>query len=81
MTMLSEVIADLQDLFQEHGDRVVIMSQDSEGNGFSPYSNTYSLGRYAPEQPWWGEFQDEDSTDEPWEGDDVVPAVVLWPTN
>lgn len=68
-------------------DRIVILSKDSEGNGFSPLEEA-SAGSYRPETSWVGEVESEPIADTPPEyiEDDVYrkpgkPAVVLWPVN
>ena len=51
---------------------MVVMSKDSEGNGFSPlYEN--STGRYEAESTWSGEYHDD--------REDLPKCVCLWPTN
>jgi hypothetical protein len=75
-------------------DALVVMSKDSEGNGFSPFSE-WGDGRYVAESSWSGYLADEgEDDDEPGEDDVVtadpdyeapdepgVPCIVLWPTN
>jgi hypothetical protein len=54
-------------------DAIVVMSQDSEGNDYSPLANVEKL-YYKEETSWRGEvFGTKEK--------DTVPAVVLWPTN
>ncbi len=69
-------VKELIELLQaQDPERQVILSKDTEGNGFSPAANEYSVGWYEPETAWSGEFNenlyDENST----------PALVLWPVN
>lgn len=76
---IAELIAELQQLDPT---MLVIQSRDSEGNGYSPTVNEFSVGFYAPDSTWSGEFysaaEDEDSFSP---GPDDQAAVVLWPTN
>ena len=58
------------------GDYQVIMSKDSEGNAFSPLSNT-GCAMYVSTAPWNGEVHGEDDAGEHYKEN----AVVLWPTN
>ena len=72
----------------ENKDRLVVMSKDSEGNGFSPL---YDFGEeaYAAETTWYGYVGLEKLTEEDRKKgfseedviEDGVPALVLWPTN
>jgi hypothetical protein len=57
-------------------DAEVILSKDSEGNGFSPCANTYD-GFYVAENTWSGEFYD-DADEAEGDGDE---AVLLVPVN
>lgn len=60
------------------GDLLVVMSKDSEGNGFSPLAEVAPDARYSAETEWSGEcHHPDDYPDYP----DAVPAVCLWPTN
>ena len=58
----------------DHG-AIVIMQEDSEGNGFSPLSEV-EAGYYDAQTTWSGEVYD---TDEPTLEDQ--PCVVLSPVN
>ena len=69
------------------GDRAVVMSQDGEGNSFSPLHSIETCA-YAADTTWRGEVGPEVLTKEDRErgyGDedivDGVPALCLWPTN
>ncbi len=69
---LRQVLADLP------GDVIVVMSRDSEGNGFSPLADLNTDDRYTAETEWSGEcHHPDDWPDHP----DAVKAVCLWPTN
>jgi hypothetical protein len=71
----------------ENPDRLVVMSKDSEGNGFSPLADA-STESYQASCTWAGEIGIEKLTPElekdGYTEEDVmdgVPALVLWPTN
>ena len=59
----------------------VIVSKDSEGNGFSPLASIYE-GLYIPETSWSGEFLYKDESDI---NEDSLcpssPCVLIIPTN
>lgn len=84
---ISNLIAQLEEIKTEYGDIDVIMSKDGEGNHFSPWAD-YSVGRYAPDCTWAGQYaslesyEDEDPEDSwnPSEEDSVL-VVCLWPVN
>lgn len=69
-------------------DRKVVLSSDAEGNDYSPW-DSYSEGVYVPEYTWSGsvypteqqvaENDDYSEDDLPPEGEEVFPAVVLYP--
>lgn len=56
-------------------DWLVVISRDSEGNGYSPLSGI-GEGHYQPLETWCGEFlhHPEDHPPEP-------NAIGLWPSN
>ena len=56
----------------------VILSKDSEGNGFSKASEDLSVGHYEPTSEWSGDFYHR-GDDEFF--NDQEDAVVLWPEN
>jgi hypothetical protein len=63
--------------------RIVVMSKDGEGNGFSPLE-TMQEGIYRPESTWSGESFPEGATEDDYgytkqKGD--KPSVTLWPVN
>lgn len=70
------------------GDTPVVLSQDAEGNGFSPLAEA-AVAMYAADTTWSGEHymteEDRQATGMPEEydeaPDDAVRAVFLWPTN
>ena len=78
----------LLDTFNE--DDEVVLSKDSEGNGFSPLSGT-SQQVYVPETTWYGSIYEKEITEEmrkegyseedTYQGNDGINAVVLWPIN
>ena len=79
---MAMTVGQLKELLAELDDEMpVILSQDSEGNGFSPLvdvepswyiaETTYSGDR------WWPE-DDETEEDAP---SDAMRAVLLWPVN
>jgi hypothetical protein len=67
-------------------DMLIVMSSDSEGNGYSPLAGD-CVGKYVPENTWCGAFYDileyEDEVEDGMidENDTVVDALALWPTN
>jgi hypothetical protein len=73
-----------------HDDDVVILSRDSEGNGYSPLASLGD-GLYVPDTTSRGEIYLPELTDElraqgyddedTYQGDDGVQAVVLYPVN
>jgi hypothetical protein len=76
---VKELIEMLKDLPQDHQ---VIMSKDSEGNGFSPMAESFSRLMYVPDSTWSGEvLSEEDHKEYENEGPFVENCVVLWPTN
>jgi hypothetical protein len=44
-------------LQQEDPERLVIVSKDGEGNGFSPMIQEFSVGFYEADSTWSGEFR------------------------
>lgn len=67
----------LTKLCGEYGDCQVILSKDGEGNHYSPLAGdgVYTLGRYEPEETWFGYFNS---------GEDqggATNALCLWPVN
>ena len=73
------------------GTRIVIMSRDSEGNGYSPLADI-STGAYVADSTWSGEVGleelDDEARKEGYTEDDVklpedgaVPCLVLHPVN
>lgn len=81
---VSELIKELQ---KEDPDRVVCQ-KDSEGNGYSPLSGTYT-GAYLPYNSWCGEVGLESLTPElkaqGYSEEDIkedgINALILFPTN
>ncbi len=82
---VKELIEELEKL---DGERIVVLSKDGEGNGFSPLSDI-DCSVYTSETTWCGEVHIEELTPElrkqGYTEDDVredgQKAVVLWPTN
>lgn len=83
---VGELIECLKTLDQN---RIVVMSKDGEGNGYSPLSGFYE-GAYEPNSTWSGsvlleeltpELEQSGYSDEDVAGEDALPCVVLCPTN
>jgi hypothetical protein len=85
---LDELRAELAKLDHLPGNTIVVMSEDAEGNGFSPLAEV-ETAMYLAESTFAGErhptdeqvdadpgYDDEDRAPE-----GSVPAVFLWPTN
>lgn len=80
----------IRDLGAFDADRLVVMSKDGEGNGFSPLAGV-GTASYEADSTWSGEVgmeQHELTEEKRKEGygdedvlQDGVPALVLWPTN
>lgn len=64
----------IEELKQVDGDRIIILSKDGEGNGFSPLE-ALELGDYEPENEWSGEPVEPD------ESGNSKKAVFVWPRN
>ena len=81
---LKEILAGYND------EMLIVMSRDSEGNGFSPLAD-HGKQIYVPDSTWSGDIYEIEltaelieqgfTTDELYDGDDGVQAIVLWPTN
>jgi hypothetical protein len=67
----------IEELSKFPGNLKVIVSKDSEGNGFSPLSDTCD-GYYLSQTTWAGDYY-SDPEDARELG--ARPAVFLWPTN
>ncbi len=84
---LDELRAELAQLDMP-GDTVVVMSEDGEGNGFSPLAEV-ETAMYSAESTWSGErYMTEADRQAQADPDDyreapesAVAAVFLWPTN
>ena len=86
-------VKDLIQALADHPEAEVILSRDSEGNGFSPLAVADPGSMYRAESTWSGEvkmrpelltkerrstgYSEEDTAT----GPGWVDAVVLWPTN
>lgn len=57
------------------GDRIIVMSSDAEGNGYSPLAGVDVLSFYVRESSWSGYLDEDDNND------DSIPCVVVWPRN
>lgn len=84
ITRLREALEVLEK--EGHGDKIVVMSQDAEGNGFSPFYEVSIGDSYGPESTWHGEIYATDATEDDdtdrWPcPDDAIPCAVLWPVN
>jgi hypothetical protein len=64
-------------------DTPVILSQDAEGNGYSPLSSVETGGLvYEPESTGAGHVYDTEPDDEDdYVPQDGTPVVLLWPVN
>lgn len=74
-------------LLEEDQSRIVVMSRDGEGNGYSPLA-AVETAAYEWDRPWCGEIGIERSEELPdgyceedYAPEDAVPCVVLWPVN
>ena len=74
---VSELIEMLESL---DADALVVLSKDSEGNGFSPVTDVDPC-HYTPFNTWSGECIDTDDMDDADDHPDAEPCVCLWPTN
>ena len=82
-------VKELKELLKNVDDnRLVVMSKDGEGNGFSPLADIDDTSNYEADSTWSGEVGIEKLTPElekqGYGEEDVnhgVPALVLWPTN
>lgn len=71
-------VKELMELLKTYSeDTLVVLSEDSEGNGFSPLADHCSA-MYIAESTWSG-YIEADGDEE--ENSDAVPALILWPTN
>lgn len=77
----------IEQLKLKNPERVVVMSKDGEGNGFSPLADVENAS-YEADTTWSGEIGLEELTPElqkqGYSEEDVVngePCIVLWPTN
>jgi len=85
---ISELIAQLKAVQNVAGDVDVILSEDSEGNAYSPAGVT-ERGMYRPINSWSGEIGIRELTpeliEEGYGPDDILDgaseAVVIWPIN
>lgn len=66
---------------------LIVLSKDSEGNGYSQLGTYDNTAHYIPETSWSGELWYEDDADEEDENGNPVPpseavkALVLWPVS
>lgn len=78
---LHKILGELID--KGHGQDIVVMSRDAEGNHFSPLPSERGLGWdliYTPETTWFGEICSKDEEDR-YQTEHSKPAITLWPTN
>ena len=85
---VKKLIKQLQEI--ENKVRVVIMSKDAEGNGYSPLSNLQESA-YEADSTWSGEILMEGKltpelikqgySEGDMENDNSQAAIILWPTN
>lgn len=77
----------LNNLDESYDDAEVIMSRDSEGNDYSPFSDISTDAVYVEQASWYGDVYYESSYDnkEEWnkilEDNDCKKAIILWPRN
>jgi hypothetical protein len=73
-------VKELKATLEEYDDDdLVVLSRDSEGNGYSPLSQ-HGGAWYRPDTTWSGDLLDDDE-DEPDTESGDVHTVVLWPRN
>lgn len=73
-------VADLINILQhEDQDRVVVLSHDAEGNGFSPFTD-FGRGTYVAESTSFGQLYNKQDEEDGVLPEGGVPALVLWPT-
>lgn len=72
----NELIYELQ---QIPGNPIVVMSKDTEGNGFSPFCEAGDGGVYVPDTTYSGEYYNVEDAEK--YGTGGVPVIVLWPRN
>jgi hypothetical protein len=70
---LKELLSDMPD------DALVVLSQDSEGNGFSPVGSYNKSMNYIPGRCPWQRGQAYQADDIEFGNDNALPAIVLWP--
>lgn len=71
----------IDELSKLNPDLPVIMSKDTEGNGFSPLHDAEEAF-YLSYNTWSGEhYSEEDEDDEFDTPEGTIPAVFLWPVN
>ena len=77
----------LNNLDESYDDAEVIMSRDSEGNDYSPFSDISTDAVYVEQASWYGDVYYESSYDnkKEWneilEDNDCKKAIILWPRN
>ena len=73
---IKELIEKLKELPQDHQ---VVMSEDAEGNNYSPLDR-HSVGLYIADSTWSGDYLSvEDAQESGY--DNAEGAVCLWPVN
>ena len=78
----------IEALSKEDPNRIIVMSRDAEGNGYSPLADWW-LGAYKAETTWSGEVGleklDETAKTAGYGEEDVIadgtPAIILCPVN
>lgn len=77
----------IEQLSHVEPDRIVVMSKDGEGNGYSPLADFWK-GTYWAETTWYGEVREEQPPEEcqalGYDGDDARDwkrAIILQPVN
>lgn len=69
----------IEQLSRLEPDALVVMAQDSEGNGFSPLDEIDSSLYIALDRSSGFLYDPEEEVEDDYEIEDSVPAVVLWP--
>ena len=72
---LKEILSDMPD------DALVVLSRDSEGNGFSLVDGYNKDMKYIPGRRSWWQGQVCQAGDVEFNSDNATLALVLWPTH
>ena len=74
---LSDLIVQLQELEKDHGDHVVLMSMDPEGNGFHGLPESFLSVGFAVGDGHYFEYHEEEEGEEL--HPDAKPCICIWP--